>query len=200
MPDNLDYKEIRMGVRITYKVTSSTGVVSQQDATLHIPNRMAVTKRRQIEPIDGLEGGNQGVNKRYPRYTWAIALPVHVSTIRLMETLADLGEPFTIELYNITAPGTPTNNNLKIFAEKLDSCYIDNSDKAYVPNEVTYVTFSGIALRYDRQIVTGSGATAVLQYLGELAGGDFGDDVVSTLTSLKSAALSEWSSTDQPNA
>jgi hypothetical protein len=192
---NLDYKEIRIGVRIIY--TDANG--KKQDAVLHIPNRMAITKRRQIDPIDGLEGGNQGVNKRFPRYTWAIAIPVHVSTIRLMETLADLADGFTIECYNISAPGTPSNNTLKIFAERLDNCYIDNSDKAYVPNEVTYVTFSGIALRYDRQIVNPSDTT-VLAYIGELASGTFGDDVFSTLNSIRSVALTEWSTETQPNA
>jgi len=195
---NLDYKDIRIGVRIIY--TDAKGNI--QDALLHIPNRMAITKRRQIDPIDGLEGGNQGVNKRFPRYTWAIAIPVHVSTIRLMETLADLADGFSIECYNISAPGTPSNNTLKIFAERLDNCYIDNSDKAYVPNEVTYVTFSGIALRYDRQIIKPGteSQNPVLEWLGQLTAGTFGDDIFSSLKTSRSVALTEWSTTAQPDA
>jgi len=182
--DNLDYKEIRIGARITYPKTTGTAQID-----LAIPNRINITKRRDIEPIDGLEAGNQGVNIKYPRYTWTIAIPVHTVAIRLMDTLADTRTAFKIDIFNVGKESSSANA-FKLFTEILDKCYITSVDGTYVINEVTYKTFSGIALRYERGIPD---STTYKTFTNM-----FGADIVAEIETNRTEAMAEWEATDLP--
>jgi len=182
--DNLDYKEIRIGAKITYAKTSGTASVD-----LAIPNRINITKRRDIEPIDGLEAGNQGVNIKYPRYTWSLAIPVHTVAIRLLQNLADTRAPFKIDIFNVGKESSSANA-FKLFTEILDKCYITSVDGSYVINEVTYLTFSGIALRYERGIPD---ATTYKTFTTM-----FGADIVSEIETSRAEAMVEWEATNLP--
>lgn len=204
-PSNIkNLKNVKLGVSIEYP--GATSAVKFQGVT-----RMSFETSQPIDKIHGLEANNQAVNPKPADYTWTLNLPVHSNQMRIMDMLMDTITPSVIkviDLSDVLRPDTKENallhNNQLLEGEIYYDCYITKGGKEVKIGEVTYVTYSGFAMRkdrymfYDGDISTVEAAVKLLYTNTTYTGA--GTGIIDELDDLYNTLLTEWPAVVVPEA